>query len=506
MKLNNLIYGIKELSCENFLTFLCVCLVLKKVVLRQSVYSIIGAVKQTCYYLGDYEEEIDAAGNIRKIHYLSGGAVYIQNSNSDSLLYGYSDYQGSLTALTDADGNVLERYAYDPWGQRRNPTNWTQADTRTSWRLNRGYTGHEHLDAFSIINMNGRVYDPLTAMFFSPDPYVQAPDSWLNYNRYGYCYGNPLKYTDPSGEFFFYLIPNIGWDRNGGITIGLTAGLGIPGFGPSISTRYGIKSGDWSVTAGLSAGGFNVYAGYGSGSGVMAGCGYNAFGLPGGLFSNMTGFGVNCSQNGGLSGNVFGMQMTQNGMSFNPSIGASYSICVYSSKSSISNFSNADLGVTDKAHAEIGTNRQKDELIINKRVMWHSLGVDDIDMENEFFPDQMEGYSRSDDGKIHFTDENGKSSIIGGVTVSERGWFPQSKVYMSPFNTEKNFIIALNHEFIHAWQWQKFGHRMKAEEWNSFKEASADSNTNMYHSTCPVPIYNGTHDLYDWPSNLIRVQ
>jgi len=68
--------------------------------------------------------------------------------------------------------------------------------------VNRGYTGHEHLDAFGIINMNGRVYDPLTAMFFSPDPYVQAPGNWVNYNRYGYCYGNPFKYTDPSGEIF----------------------------------------------------------------------------------------------------------------------------------------------------------------------------------------------------------------------------------------------------------------------------------------------------------------
>jgi hypothetical protein len=49
--------------------------------------------------------------------------------------------------------------------------------------------------------MNGRVYDPLTAMFFSPDPYLQAPGNWLNYNRYGYCLNNPFLYTDPSGEW-----------------------------------------------------------------------------------------------------------------------------------------------------------------------------------------------------------------------------------------------------------------------------------------------------------------
>ena len=115
------------------------------------------------------------------------------------MLYTYSDALGSLIALTNESGKLIERYAYDPWGQRRNPDQWELKDSRTHWIVNRGYTGHEHLDAFGIINMNGRVYDPLTAQFFSPDPVLQAPKDWLNYNRYGYCMGNPFKYTDPSG-------------------------------------------------------------------------------------------------------------------------------------------------------------------------------------------------------------------------------------------------------------------------------------------------------------------
>jgi len=167
---------------------------------RKSVYMEDNIVKQTRYYLGNYEEEENSTGNSRKIHYLHGGGIFIQNSDgTNELLYAYTDHLGSLTALTDEAGTVIERYAYDPWGARRNPTDWTQRDLRTSWKLSRGFTGHEHIDAFGVINMNGRVYDPLTAQFFSPDPFIQDPGNWLNYNRYAYCLNNPLIYTDPSG-------------------------------------------------------------------------------------------------------------------------------------------------------------------------------------------------------------------------------------------------------------------------------------------------------------------
>ena len=71
--------------------------------------------------------------------------------------------------------------------------------------LGRGFTGHEHLSWCGLINMNARLYDPLTGRFLSPDPYVQAPDFTQNFNRYSYVLNNPLKYTDESGEW-------IGWD------------------------------------------------------------------------------------------------------------------------------------------------------------------------------------------------------------------------------------------------------------------------------------------------------
>ena len=180
-----------------------------------STYSINFATQVKTTYLGNYEIEEDSKGNIKKTHYLQG-AIYIQTQKADGTtseqFYStISDFQGSLIALVDEQGAVKERYAYDPWGTRRNPDDWTQTDARTSWITHRGYTGHEHIDVFGVIDMNGRVYDRMTAAFFSPDPFVQSACDWMNYNRYTYCMNNPFRYTDPSGEFFWLLIPAVIW-------------------------------------------------------------------------------------------------------------------------------------------------------------------------------------------------------------------------------------------------------------------------------------------------------
>ncbi len=62
--------------------------------------------------------------------------------------------------------------------------------------------GHEMLNEFNLINMNGRVYDPVLGRFLSPDKYIQEGDNSQNYNSYSYCLNNPLKYADPSGDVF----------------------------------------------------------------------------------------------------------------------------------------------------------------------------------------------------------------------------------------------------------------------------------------------------------------
>ncbi len=185
----------------------------------------------TRYYFDGYEEEVFADNTVRKIHYISGGnglaALFITDEAQpiqNGMYYAHTDNLGSLIALskkTDSGFDRVKRYAYDPWGNRRNPENWAQAlgQDNTYSYTSRGYTLHEHLDDYGIINMNGRVYDPMLSRFLSPDPFIQSPNSPLSYNRYAYCMNNPFMYTDPSGNtvignFFRWVAKTTraGWD------------------------------------------------------------------------------------------------------------------------------------------------------------------------------------------------------------------------------------------------------------------------------------------------------
>ncbi|MFA9370977.1 MAG: RHS repeat domain-containing protein [Labilibaculum antarcticum] len=131
------------------------------------------------------------------------------------MYYVYQDYLGSILALTSENGTVAERYYFDAWGNRKDPNNWSSNDTRTSFILDRGFTGHEHLDHFNLINMNGRVYDASLGSFLIADPVIQAPNYTQDLNLYSYAYGNPLKYTDPSG-YFEMSRPDTGYERTRG--------------------------------------------------------------------------------------------------------------------------------------------------------------------------------------------------------------------------------------------------------------------------------------------------
>lgn len=205
---------------------------------------LVGGTTRTTWYMhpdnqGGLGFECDSGSNANcasadtsNRHYLSAGGTTIGVLVSDGALptlgasqtappvlstlalvkveYWHKDHLGSLISTTNQSGVVTQRYAYDPFGKRRqangnyDPFGTLVIDwvTDTPSGTDRGYTGHEHLDDIGLINMNGRFFDPMLGMFVQSDPFIQDPTNLQNFNRYGYCYNNPMGCTDPSGFCF----------------------------------------------------------------------------------------------------------------------------------------------------------------------------------------------------------------------------------------------------------------------------------------------------------------
>lgn len=123
------------------------------------------------------------------------------STTSNDLYFLNRDYLGSIIMISDINGNIKEKRHFDAWGNIVKLTDGSNTALTKFKYLDRGYTGHEHLLGVGLIHMNGRLYDPILHRFLAPDNFIEAPFNTQNYNRYGYVLNNPLKYTDPSGEF-----------------------------------------------------------------------------------------------------------------------------------------------------------------------------------------------------------------------------------------------------------------------------------------------------------------
>ena len=136
--------------------------------------------------------------------------VYLDNLSESKFIaqgtrYFHTDHLGSISAVTNAAGNVVERFSYDAWGKRRATTGVDASGIKSS-STKHGFTGHESLDSIGLVHMNGRVYDPVVGRFVSADPFIDGVENLQGYNRYSYVHNNPLSAIDPSG---FEIVINI---------------------------------------------------------------------------------------------------------------------------------------------------------------------------------------------------------------------------------------------------------------------------------------------------------
>ncbi len=167
-----------------------------------------GTGTTTTWYVGGILEKLSRPGGVIEYRHMipagSGMAIYLRKPDgTNSTTYVTTDHLGSGDVILDSAANVLARESFTPFGARRG-SNWsgtpTSADYATfSNTTRRGFTGHEMLDAVGLVNMNGRVYDPLIGRFLSADPIVQTTNLSQALNPYSYVMNMPLTLTDPSG-------------------------------------------------------------------------------------------------------------------------------------------------------------------------------------------------------------------------------------------------------------------------------------------------------------------
>ncbi|MBN1316879.1 MAG: hypothetical protein JXA42_15475, partial [Anaerolineales bacterium] len=99
--------------------------------------------------------------------------------------YPQRDIRGSIRALSDNSGNVIERHSYDPFGVPLNPIDSRQL----------AFSGRPYDPVSGLLDMRLRNYDPALGRFLQRDPIGEMGNS----NLYIYLENSPTNGVDPFG-------------------------------------------------------------------------------------------------------------------------------------------------------------------------------------------------------------------------------------------------------------------------------------------------------------------
>jgi len=157
----------------------------------------------TRYYYDDRakivaEGKVEANGSVTitasYIHDDFGKLLASHVSGQSGLLYYVSNGHGDITEIRDAQGNVLNQYTYDIWGNSL----YQMERVPNIFR----YSGEYWDETTNLQYLRARWYDPSIGRFINEDTYEGDIKSPLSLNLHTYAANNPLKYIDPSGHCF----------------------------------------------------------------------------------------------------------------------------------------------------------------------------------------------------------------------------------------------------------------------------------------------------------------
>ena len=136
--------------------------------------------------------ETDALGNITT-EYVRGHQLHTMTRDGATYVY-LSDAHMDVRALADTEGNIVNRYRYDAWGNTLYAEETVENIYRYCQEAYDGESGNTYLRA--------RYYSATTANFLSADAYAGSIENPMTLNKYAYAGANPVMYADPSGYAF----------------------------------------------------------------------------------------------------------------------------------------------------------------------------------------------------------------------------------------------------------------------------------------------------------------
>jgi YD repeat-containing protein len=140
----------------------------------------------------------------------TSGSLGVSGSGLGRRIYVEQDANFDVTSLTDTSGNVLERFAYDAYGNMivlTGTTTWTVVSDSLSWVYTWQGGRLDQVTGFVRFDAGGDGRDVNTALGV---PMEQDPDGYLNgANLYQWEVSNPESLVDPSG-----MAPDPQWNVN----------------------------------------------------------------------------------------------------------------------------------------------------------------------------------------------------------------------------------------------------------------------------------------------------
>ena len=149
------------------------------------------------YYAGDQVIEERDASDVVVATYVYGDGIdnVLQMQRGSNNYYYHKNHLGSVMAITDANGSVVEHYEYDPYGTPSIYDAYGNIIAVSSIGNHILFTGRDYDTETGLYYYRARHYSPFLGRFLQYDPegYVDG------YSLYKYAMCNPVLFLDPRG-------------------------------------------------------------------------------------------------------------------------------------------------------------------------------------------------------------------------------------------------------------------------------------------------------------------